>query len=65
MDSEISESGESSVSRCGPYLDRVVQSDSMSIVPDPGLSSSIISGMEVPLASKSIILLVFLHIPYD
>ena len=57
-DSEISESGESSFSYCVPCLGRLVQSDSISIVADPGLSSSIVSGMEVPLASILIILLV-------
>ena len=57
-DSEISESGESSFSCCGPCLGRLVQSDSMSIVADLELSSSIVSGTEVPLASISIIVLV-------
>ena len=43
-DSEISESGESSFSYCGLCLGRLVQSDSMSIVADLELSSSIVSG---------------------
>ena len=57
-DSEISQSGESSFSCYRPCLGRLVQSDSMSIVVDPELSSSIVSSTEVPLASISIILLV-------
>ena len=57
-DSEISESGESSFSCCLPCLGRLVQSDLMSIVADPELSSSIVSGTEVPLASISIMVLV-------
>ena len=57
-DSEILESGESSFSCCGQCLGRPVQSDSMSIVADPELSSLIISGTEVPLAYILIILLV-------
>ena len=55
-DSEISKSGGSSFSCGGPCLGRLVQSDSMSIVADPELSSSIVSGMEVPLYSILIIL---------
>ena len=50
-DSEISQSGESSFSCCGPCLGRLVQSDSMSIVAEPELSSSIVCRTEVPLAS--------------
>ena len=58
-DSEISESGESSLSCYGPCHGRLVQLDSMSIVADPELSSSILSGTEVLLASILIIVLVF------
>ena len=57
-DSEISESGESSFSCCGPCLGRPVQSDSMSIVTDLELFSSTVSGTEVPLSSVWIFLLV-------
>ena len=42
-DSEILEHGETSFSCCGLCLRRLIQSDSMSIVADPELSSLIVS----------------------
>ena len=56
-DSEIWESGESSFSCCRPCFGRLVQSDLISIIADAELSSSIVSGTEVLLASILIIVL--------